>query len=164
MISDCDTLDIVVQYFDSWVKDHQDALRDLFTRAGRVRMILPDPGDADSLAQIKSRFLESEQDRVEAKIRNTSTRLESIYSSAGRNGELHVRCVALPIWYCALRFSNNVVALSPFESKREVGVNSPCMILHESDGLDVIRWFDKEFDHLWTHGERCDQDEQEPVS
>ena len=68
MIQSCDSLDIVVQYFDSWAKTHQEALRDLFMRGGKVRILLPDPEDSPALEQIRSRFLEFEHPALKGKI------------------------------------------------------------------------------------------------
>lgn len=150
LIRESDNLDIIVQYFNSWAKTHQDALEEFFSRGGTIRILLPDPEDSVSLEQIKARFLESEQSSIKGKIENTPVRFSTIRKSIkSGKGRLEIRFVKAPIWYCALRFSSGVAALSPFESKREVGVNSPCFVMRGPDAKDFIRWFDKEFDHLW---------------
>lgn len=163
MIQACNSIDIIVQYFDSWAKTHQEALRDLFMRGGRVRILLPDPENTPALEQIRSRFLEYEHPALKGKIQNTPVRFAAIRDSAETAGRLEVRFVSLPIWYCALRFSNGAVALSPFESKRTIGVNSPCLIIDGDEAQDVVSWFDKEFDYLWSKGRMLDNNIEQPA-
>src|SRR5205085_1399077 len=65
LIKECSTVDICVHYFDTWIGDHSEELKNLFNRGGHVRIILPDYSNRRLVSSVKERFPEYSTEQID---------------------------------------------------------------------------------------------------
>jgi hypothetical protein len=149
LISSSSQIDIVVHYFDTWIHNWVEPLKQLFARGGKVRLILPNYKNGALVEQISSRFPEYTTSQVRDKIENTFRKLVLLKDKSNHpNASVEVHYVDSMVWYCGMRFDRNKVVLSPFEHNREVSVSAPATLVSLDEQQEIHTWFEGELTKL----------------
>lgn len=139
------SVEILVHYFDSWIRQQRADFISLFKRGGRVSLVIPDTQEAWLINAIASRFPDSTTEEITTKISRTAERLSQLNQEAGNNGSISSHSTKTLTWYCVLRFSNGLVALSPYEHSKALGVDAPFFVVRLSDHPGLRDWLEREF-------------------
>lgn len=138
-------LDIIVHYFDTWIRNNGNDIEAIFKRGGTVRLIIPDYTDFILVRSIKARFPEYIESQVKDKIENTMKKLELIQKRAGA-GNLEVYRIRERVYYCAIRIDEKNIALSNYDHIRDkMKIEAPTFIFEVGKQQFINDWFEKEF-------------------
>lgn len=150
LIRRSDRIDISVHYFDTWINQHADALKDFFRkRETKMRIILPDANCIPLVQSLLPRFPEMDLNALQHKIRNVSAKLRTLREEAGANkAALKVYRIDKVQWHCVVRMDNSTAVLSVYENARKGATQSPAFAVELSKHPKVAEWLDREFDTL----------------
>lgn len=146
LIEGSKSIDIVVCYFDSWVRANWDDLRDFFGKGGSLRLFLPDFEDDAAMRVVQERFPEHSVAVVKQKVVSTALRLGRVLEESGSKSarlEIHFHPSALN--YSAVRFDGETVLLSVYEQFRKQKIDSSAILLDLNKSEHLRLYWDKEF-------------------
>jgi len=151
------SLDIVVHYYDSWVRANHEILREFFMRPRTtMRVFLSDPEDASVLAHVTRLFPEYPESEVKRKILDTAPLLAIPLKEAGADpARLQIFYVPFPVSYSAQCIDNRALVVGVFEMFRKKKIDSPAFVIDLTQSEAVTRFWHKELDGLLTHGRRA---------
>lgn len=155
LIRDAKKIDIAVHYFDTWINDRPDALKEFLRRKdAKLRILLPDPSERTLLSILLPRFPELNAETLRHKIENTSSKLLNLRDEA-KAPKASVKIVTTKTlqWYCVVRFDDTVAVLSIYENARIGGTRAPAVIVDLARHAKVAEWLEREFESLFTGGE-----------
>lgn len=139
------SVDIVTWYFDSWIRNHRDELREFFSRGGRIRLVVPDPRVASIMGVTRERYPELDAEDARKKIINTGIRLTELAKESGsKSSRVEVYLSRRMLSYSSLRFDNNTVILSVFDQFRSGQVDSPAFLVDLRKAEALSAYWDKE--------------------
>lgn len=159
-------LDIVVYYFDSWIKQNHEPLVAFFRKPStRVRVFVADPNDAVVAKTLARLFNEYKPDELTSKVARTGERLASILREAGAAAErLEFYFVPHVLNYSAQCLDDRTLVLSPFEMYRKGKIDSPAIVIDLARSPDVATWWAKERDGLLSVAKRQEIARPAPTS
>jgi|GEM_PF-3009220 len=148
--SSCEQIDIVVYYFDTWLKQNKQELIAFLKRSDtRINLIVCDPDKEENIKYIHSLFPENSEGYLKEKIHKTYKLLASIAEEAGAKKErIKFYCSERPLTYSIQRFDNKKAALSVFEMFRQDRIGSPMMLIDLSDSRKISQFLEKEIGGL----------------
>ncbi len=149
-IKESSKIDILVHYFDTWINQRTDIITDFFRQGGTLNLIIPNPEDENLIRIIKSRFNDSSYERILDKVRRTSGKFQELRNSANNpTSKLNIFITDQITWYCAVRFDERYLILSPYEHTHDVSVQSPAVVIPLDNNHPKINdWFNKEMRHF----------------
>lgn len=150
LIRGANRIDITVHYFDTWINQHSDAIKDFFRRKDvKMRIVLPDCECEPLIASLLPRFPEMDENNLKHKIRNVSAKLRTLRDEAGANkSALKVFRINKVQWHCAVRMDDDMAVLSIYENARKGGTQSPAFMVDLAKHPKVSEWLVREFDTL----------------
>ncbi|MBS1624713.1 MAG: hypothetical protein JST83_11875 [Bacteroidetes bacterium] len=154
LLSEAKTIDIVVVYYDTWVKSNWETLVNFFRTGGQLRIVLPNPENPDNLRDMLKYFpkMESNTEELRNRIIHTMTFLREVYNAAaklhGRHGMYEIYCLDNSINYPFVLVDNKTVISSFFEHFSDMRVNSPSFLVNYADNLWLKEYWEKEINLL----------------
>jgi len=157
-IREARTIDICVQGWETWARDHEGAWVEFFSRNGTVNLYLPNPNDERVLTIITERMPPRTSTDQAYEIKNTYRKLKE-YRDSARKGTLTHRQLHRMNWYCAVRFDEETLFLSLYEHVRvqeqatstdsEPRIKSPSYkVPLKEQHWRTYKWIKKEFEGL----------------
>lgn len=141
-------VDIMVHYFDTWIRNNDDFLEAVFRRSGTIRLIIPNFNNYNLVQSIKQRFPEYSYNHVKDKIENTKNKLDLIIQRAGA-GNLEVYQTEERVYYCGIRIDEKVIVLSNYDHIRDkMKIEAPTFLFEISKQPGINDWFQKELEGL----------------
>ena len=116
------SIDIVVYYFDSWVREQASVLREAAQRGVKVRLFLPDPNNSANVDAARAVFPSLDETQIKEKITNTARRFESV-GFKGHN--LSINFLPHALSYSVQCFDGKKLFISLFEYGRQLEIASP---------------------------------------
>lgn len=151
------SVDIVTWYFDSWIRNHRDELREFFARGGRIRLVVPDPRIASIMEVTRERYPELDAEDARKKIVNTGIRLSELAKESGsKSSRVDVYLSRRMLSYSSLRFDSNTVLLSVFDQFRSGQVDSPAFLVDLRKSGALRAYWDKEIGGFFEEEEPLD--------
>lgn len=145
LFSSARSVDIVVYYYDSWVKTNWRPLVEFFGNGGALRIVLPNPDNDEIMEVVRRRFPENSIDMIRHKVRNTGERLKSAKQESGsQTARIEVFYFDDSLNYSAIRFDNASLLLSVFEQFRENRILSSAVLLDLKNSAHLNGYWDKE--------------------
>jgi len=143
-------LDIVVFYFDSWIKANTDSLTEFLRKPKTsVRLFVSDPGRDDVTTTVNRLFGEYSKEEVPSKVSRTGERFANILTKAGAaSSRLEVYFVPFPLMYSAQCLDSRTLVLSVFEMSRQKQIDSPAFVIDLTKSGHLQQWWAKELDGL----------------
>lgn len=151
------SLDVVVHYYDSWVRANHEVLREFFMRPRTtMRVFLSDPEDASVLAHVARLFPEYPESEIKRKMLDTAQLLSIPLKEAGADpARLQIFYVPFPISYSAQCIDNRVLVVGIFEMFRKKKIDSPAFVVDLTQSEVVTRFWHKELDGLLGKGRKA---------
>jgi len=162
-IRTAETIEICVQGMEHWVQKHESAWHEFFRHDGTVKLFLPNPDDPQVLQILLERLPDRDQEEMKVEIKNTYRHLKEAQGLATDGKIVHYQLRKMN-WYCAVRFDERILLISPYEHLRvnqqlgntapqpsqEPHVKSPSykIPLQEAAHLHTAKWIKKEFEGL----------------
>jgi hypothetical protein len=147
---------LVVQGWDKWPEDQSEQLRRFLQAGGNMTVILHDPGNADVLKAMGSRWKSHKKDCVE-EIANTVTKFK-LFVPEAYHARLHFRRSSDLIWYCLIRFEYDLgdettYVISPYAHKDFPVRAIPALIVKAADFPSLADFFDREWEYFASQPE-----------
>jgi hypothetical protein len=147
---------LVVQGWDKWPEDQSDQLRRFLQAGGRMIVILHDPGNADVLKAMGSRWKSHKKDCVE-EIANTVSKFKFFVPEAN-HAQMDFRRSSDLIWYCLIRFGyeldeDTIYVISPYAHKDFPVRAIPALIVKRADFPSLAEFFDREWEYFSSQPE-----------
>jgi len=134
-------IDIFFAYGGTWRGAHIDRLRARLRQSGtRLRVILPDPDDADVMAELTRRGMVD----VETKIRESMHDFELLANAADAKGIVEIWTLARSPLYSYYRFDDRVLA-APYRHRAGRGAVPATIIRH---GSDLFRFYEEDVEAM----------------
>lgn len=145
-------IDIVVNYFDSWVKDNRSLLIAFFKKPKTVLYLyLPDPNCGKVFDELSELYTDSSESVLREKIEKTEKRfLEAIQEAGGTKSQLKVYWLTVRPTYALQRFDSRLAVFSAYDNARTPGVASPAFVLDLHRAASVADYFERELKYLQT--------------
>lgn len=140
------SIDLFVQGWETWVENNLDALRTFFGKGGTFNLYVPNPDNAQLLQPMATRMKRDWQ-RQALDITETYSKLQRCCK--GTRGTLHPYYLDSMTWYCAVRFDDAKLYLSPYEHIRGDEIDSPTFEVKLTGRLahpHTSAWIAKELD------------------
>lgn len=141
-------IDIIVHYFDTWIRNNDAVLEAVFKRNGTIRIIIPNAENKVLVKQVKNRFPEYDEKLVKSKIQNTKKKLQMILERV-QSGTLEVFETDELGYYCCIRIDERIVVYSSYDHIRDnMRIEAPSFIIKLEKEPAINGWFEKEFSGL----------------
>lgn len=141
-------VDIIVHYFDTWIRNNDKHLEDIFKRNGVIRIIVPNEDNKALVKLIKSRFPEYDEKLVKAKIHGTKEKLKLIRDRVNK-GTLEVFETDELGYYCGVKIDEKYLVYSSYDHIRNnMRIEAPTFVIRVDKETKMGDWFDKEFEGL----------------
>lgn len=126
IIRNAKQIDIVVHYYDSWVREHYQEFAGLFKRGGRVRLIIPDPEHVEVMSSVQREFFPRHTvERITEKIFATAQNLrEAIDAADSPDAKLEIYAFPAALHYAAVIADDRQLHLSVYEQFRGTTIGS----------------------------------------
>jgi len=143
-------IDLVVNYFDSWIKDNEKSLIDFFKKPeAEMHLYIPDESDNNLIQQLQALYTEYSAVVMQEKIRNTEVRIQSVMTAAGaRKSQLRVYRLNRRPTYALQRLDNRLAVFSAFDNGRKMGVECPSVVFDLQKLPTVAAYFEAELQFL----------------
>jgi hypothetical protein len=136
-------LDVVVHYYDRWVRRNDRAFVDFFQRGGELRLVLPDRQMPALMEVVREQYFEQlRMDELMRKIEATETKLCELFDEAG-NVRSRIVSYHFPraLHYSFVLVDSRTLYLSMYEQFRGNNVRSSVF------GIDLTK--DRELETYW---------------
>jgi hypothetical protein len=141
-------IDIIVHYFDTWIRNNDKLLEDIFSRNGTIRILVPNEENKSLVKTIKNRFPEYEEKIVKAKIHGTKEKLSMIKNRVNK-GTLEIYESDELGYYCGIKVDEKYLVYSSYDHIRNnMRIEAPTFIIRIDKEVNINNWFSKEFDGL----------------
>ncbi len=143
-------IDVVVYYYDSWIKTNHEGLVTFFQKPDtKIRIFVSDPDNEMVLDMYKRLFRDTTIETTKEKVKKTGLRILSVAEEAGVSPErIQLFFVPHVLNYAAQCFDKNTLALSFFELNREVKISSPVILLDLNKSKQLEKFWEKELEYL----------------
>lgn len=143
-------IDIVVNYFDSWVKDHQVVLADFFKKPkAEMYLYIPDAKNPTIFEELKKLYTDSSEASLRDKLLRTDQRIMDVLtSSGGSKNQLKVYRLSCRPTYALQRLDNRIAVFSAYDNRRYLGVASPAIVIDLQKAPTVAQYFEGELQYL----------------
>ena len=143
-------IDIVVNYFDSWVNDHFDELVSFFQKGKtRLNLYIPDPSTPGLVEQLHLIYTDRSEEFLREKIALTAKRLrDALEQAGGKADRLKVYPLRRRPNYALQRIDGRIAVFSAFDNVRGHGVDSPAIVLDLHKEPNVHEYFERELNGL----------------
>lgn len=150
-------IDIVVNYFDSWVKDNADHLQQFFRKPGtRMALYVPDPTDDALMRQVAKLYPDNSEQAVREKVAKTETRLRELLAAAGASDDrLEVYYLKHRPNYALQRLDSRWAVFSAYDHYRHPGVACPTLVIDLQKTAIAADYFEREIDKLREGAKRA---------
>lgn len=141
-------VDIIVHYFDTWIRNNDKLLEEVFSKNGTIRIILPNEENKSLVKTIKLRFPEYEEKLIKSKIHGTKEKLSMIRNRVN-NGTLNIYETDELGYYCGIKIDEKYLIYSSYDHIRNnMRIEAPTFIIRIDKEQNVNNWFSKEFEGL----------------
>lgn len=159
------TVDIVVHYYNRWVREQSEAFTAVFQRGGTVRLIMADPSIPRTLQDVRRYFFPrlTGQQLVE-RIRETEDRLaEALDASGSQKAAFKVYYYPQPLHYSFVLVDDRHLFLSLYEQDRGPVIRSSVFEIDlRLDGILEEYWHGNLEHFLAQSREPAPQADEEP--
>lgn len=144
-------IDIVVNYFDSWIKDNKELLSAFFKKPkAELHLYIPDATNDKILDDLCALYGgEYSKESLREKVQKTEQRLLRIIEEVGGTKvQLKVfRLICRPT-YALQRLDHRLAVFSAFDNGRRMGVESPAVVVDLHKLPTVAKYFENELEFL----------------
>lgn len=153
-------IDIVVNYFDSWVKDNQIVLADFFKKSKtEMHLYIPDADDPTIFEELKKLYTDSSEASLRDKLQRTDQRIMDVITSAGgRKNQMKVYRLSCRPTYALQRLDNRIAVFSAYDNRRHPGIASPTVVIDLQKAVTVAQYFERELKYL--HSKQVEKKQQ----
>lgn len=143
IIQSAATIDIVVFYYDTWVRQHHDDFVEFFRNGGKLRVVVSDP-DNKGLMEIAQRefFPHQDPETMAKKIHGT---FSAIRNAAQASGSVNAVATAFAfphlLHYSFVLTNDSNLFLSVYEQFRGPTVRSPVFKISLGEDLDALTYW-----------------------
>lgn len=142
------SVDIIVHYFDTWIRNNDKLLEDIFSKNGTIRIIVPNGENKLLVKAIKARFPEYDEKLVKSKIHGTKEKLLMIKKRV-RNGKLEIYETNELGYYCGVRIDEKYLVFSGYDHVRNnMRIEAPTFVIRLDEQENMNKWFSKEFEGI----------------
>lgn len=152
-------VDIVVYYFDSWVKANHESLKAYFQRNNtKMRIFVADPRDEDIVDTVDRLFPDYSREDVLRKISLTGERVRGVMEEAGASPDrFQFYYVPHVLNYSAQCIDGRFFVLSVFEMFRKNKIDSPAVVFDLNKSEHLANYWKKELDGLLEVSEQVQE-------
>ena len=127
IISKAHRLDIVVFYYDHWVREHHDDFVKFFKNGGTLNLTVSDPDDLDLMATVQKHFFEKHTPAVLSHhVKATEESFRAALKQAGsKHASVNVHHFPAVLHYSYIMVDERTLYLSVYEQFRGPTVRSP---------------------------------------
>jgi len=143
-------IDIVVYYFDSWIRYNFESLKKFFGKPNtKVRLFLSNPNRKENMENLKRIFPEYEKNHLRLKVRETREKIAGATKVMGASPK-RVELYYYPHYlnYSAICFDDKILILSFFEFNRMREIKSPAIIINLEKSQRIKEFWEKELKNL----------------
>lgn len=143
-------IDIIVYYFDTWIKRNRKAILKFFQKPQTtIRIIVADPEIEENFRAIRRLYHNHDEQTIKNKIYNTYHQIFAIIQQAGANAN-RLQFYLSPHFlnYSIQCFDQKILVISVFEMVRGMEVTAPAFIIDLRESRKLKYFLEKEIEGL----------------
>jgi hypothetical protein len=144
------TLEIVVNYWDSWASDNHERLAEFFKkRSAKMRVFVPDPANAMLVTELLRLYPDKNADLIRDKIMKTGDNLrQALKDGGGTASQLEFYYVPHSLNYALQVIDRRVLVLSNYDMFRRNRIGAPAIVLDLGKSEHLANYWNNELDGL----------------
>lgn len=149
-------IDIVANYFDSWLRKHQIEIVGFLKRGGKIRVIMTATDDSNEMLLVLRRFSDMKGiDELKFRINNTTKVLEETsrrYKIPSESIEVYhfEQATSYPL----VRIDDRLIIFSHFKHNPDYEFDAPSIMINIENDPNTRAFWAKEFEYLFENSKR----------